>query len=59
MTNEQVLKVVERIGLVKDLDPDNSRLLNDAHEALIHLLTDLATARIQYKKLVDIIEGDK
>ena len=61
MTHEEVMKVIERIGLMKDVDPDTSRILNDAHEACIYLLTELATARARYNKALEVIynNGDK
>jgi uncharacterized membrane-anchored protein len=55
MNHEDVIKVARRLERVKDMDPDYARILNDAHDAIIQLMTDLATARNLYNEALETV----
>jgi len=55
MNHEDVIKVARRLERVKDMDPDFARILNDAHDAIIQLMTDLATARHLYNEALETV----
>ena len=55
MNHEEVIKVARRLERVKDMDPDFARILNDAHDAIIQLMTDLATARNLYNEALETV----
>jgi hypothetical protein len=57
MNHEDVIKVARRLDRVKDMDPDYSRILNDAHDAIIQLLTDLERARSLYNKALEDVHN--
>lgn len=57
MNHEDVIKVARRIERVKDMDPDFARILNDAHDAIIQLLTDLERARSLYNKALEDVHN--
>lgn len=57
MNHESVVKVVKRLERMKDMDPDYSRILNDAHDAIIQLLTDLSAARHLYNEALETIHS--
>ena len=44
-------KILERIELVKDIDPFNKELLNDAYETIIELSNKLDTLEKQLYEL--------
>ena len=55
MNHEDVIKVARRLERVKDMDPDYARILNDAHDAIIQLMTDLSTARNLYNEALETV----
>lgn len=57
MNHEEIIKVADRLERLKDIDPDYTRILNDAHDAIIQLLTDLSTARSLYNKALQDVHN--
>jgi len=58
MNHEEIIKVADRLERLKDMDPDYTRILNDAHGAIIQLLTDLSTARSLYNKALEDVHNN-
>lgn len=58
MNHEEIIKVADRLERLKDMDPDYTRILNDAHDAIIQLLTDLSTARSLYNKALEDVHNN-
>mgnify|MGYP001105032147 CR=1 FL=1 len=53
--DQDVDRMLVRLDMVKDIDPDNKTLLNDAHHTLQYVFEEMKRLRMHNNQLMNVI----